>query len=220
MTVSIMQPYLLPYAGYYRLLKAQVFVIYDCVQFIRRGRIHRNELLNRNGQYDWFTLPIEKPGFHDRIDYVRFVTEWESELRSRAQAFPSFATAIERFPSLNCLFEVRDLDLIDYLERQLIATRDLLGLPARIIRSSSLNIPESLKGQDRILEICRQLNATDYVNVPGGVTLYQPEVFRGAGIELHILTDYKLGYESMLDLLATKAPEDIRTAIDTTYTFI
>ena len=87
MTVSIMQPYLLPYAGYYRLLKAQVFVIYDCVQFIRRGRIHRNELLNRNGQYDWFTLPIEKPGFHDRIDYVRFVTEWESELRSRAQAF-------------------------------------------------------------------------------------------------------------------------------------
>ena len=49
------------------------------------------------------------------------------------------------------------------------------------------------------------------------MTLYQPEVFRGAGIELHILTDYKLGYESMLDLLATKAPEDIRTAIDTTY---
>lgn len=34
------------------------------------------------------------------------------------------------------------------------------------------------------------------------------------------LSDYKLGYESMLDLLATKAPEDIRTAIDTTYTFI
>ena len=67
---------------------------------------------------------------------------------------------------MNCLFEVRDLDLTDYLERQLIATRDLLGLPARIIRSSSLNIPESLKGQDRILEICRQLNATDYVNVP------------------------------------------------------
>ncbi|MFZ7154261.1 MAG: WbqC family protein, partial [Bacteroidota bacterium] len=29
-----MQPYLLPYAGYYRLLKAEVFVIYDCVQFI------------------------------------------------------------------------------------------------------------------------------------------------------------------------------------------
>ena len=40
-----MQPYLFPYAGYFRLLsQVDEFVIYDCVQFPRRGRVHRTEV--------------------------------------------------------------------------------------------------------------------------------------------------------------------------------
>jgi hypothetical protein len=37
-TVAVMQPYFMPYAGYFRLFAAaDVFVLFDCVQFPRRG---------------------------------------------------------------------------------------------------------------------------------------------------------------------------------------
>lgn len=43
--VAIMQPYFLPYLGYFQLMAAvDVFVLFDNVQFIRRGHIHRNRI--------------------------------------------------------------------------------------------------------------------------------------------------------------------------------
>ena len=58
--IAIMQPYFLPYAGYFRLIaQTDIFVIYDCVQFPRRGWVHRNKLMDANGEEQWLTLPLE-----------------------------------------------------------------------------------------------------------------------------------------------------------------
>src|SRR6188472_3168309 len=60
-TVAIMQPYFIPYTGYFRLFAASdVFVIYDCVQFPRRGWVHRNKLIDASGAERWVTLPLVK----------------------------------------------------------------------------------------------------------------------------------------------------------------
>jgi hypothetical protein len=56
-----MQPYFLPYAGYFRLFAlSDLFVVYDCVQFPRRGWLHRNRLQNINKKPRWLTLPLLK----------------------------------------------------------------------------------------------------------------------------------------------------------------
>ena len=48
--VALMQPYFFPYAGYFRLFAAvDTFIIYDCVQFPRRGRVHRVEVPGPDG---------------------------------------------------------------------------------------------------------------------------------------------------------------------------
>jgi len=65
-----------------------------------------------------------------------------------------------------------------------------LGLRWHTIRSSSLDLPDSLHGQDRIIEIARRLGATRYINAPGGRDLYDPERFAAAGIELRFLDHY------------------------------
>ncbi|WP_340643645.1 WbqC family protein, partial [Phenylobacterium sp.] len=53
-----MQPYLLPYIGYFQLIAAaDVFVIYDDVQYMRGGWINRNRIL-LNGAPHWLTLPV------------------------------------------------------------------------------------------------------------------------------------------------------------------
>src|SRR5277367_4669735 len=72
-TVAIMQPYFFPYAGYFRLFAASdLFVIYDCVQFPRRGWVHRNRLIDVAGIERWLTLPLEKAPQSALIRDLRF----------------------------------------------------------------------------------------------------------------------------------------------------
>ena len=57
--VAVMQPYFFPYAGYFRLLDVvDHFVVFDCVQFPRRGRVHRTQVPGPTGGVEWLTLPL------------------------------------------------------------------------------------------------------------------------------------------------------------------
>ena len=48
-TVAIMQPYLLPYIGYFQLIAAvDTFVIYDNIKYTKKGWINRNRFLQNN----------------------------------------------------------------------------------------------------------------------------------------------------------------------------
>ena len=58
MRLAIMQPYFLPYIGYFQLMAAvDRFVILDDVNYIKGGWINRNRLPARNGTM-WLTLPL------------------------------------------------------------------------------------------------------------------------------------------------------------------
>src|SRR5580704_13576707 len=91
--VAIMQPYFVPYAGYFRLLAASdLFVIYDCVQFPRRGWVHRNKLLDASGEARWLTLPLERAPQSVLIQDLRFPPNAAKQLAERMRPFPLFAS--------------------------------------------------------------------------------------------------------------------------------
>ena len=59
MILGIMQPYFLPYIGYFQLMKAvDRYVNYDDVNYIKGGWITRNNLLV-NGRKQLFTIALE-----------------------------------------------------------------------------------------------------------------------------------------------------------------
>jgi len=87
---------------------------------------------------------------------------------------------------------------VDYIERMLKLTVTYCGIPWKVVRSSSLNVPAQVRGQDRILEIARRLGARRYVNAPGGRGLYAPSAFAEAGIELRFLPSYAGPHASIL----------------------
>lgn len=213
-TVAIMQPYFVPYAGYFRLLAAaDLFVIYDCVQFPRRGWVHRNRLPDAAGELQWLTLPLAKA---PRDAAIR-------DLAFRPDAAEAMAAEMRRFPLLSVddphglVDAVRDVcgAPLDYIERLLALAAGALGLPWRVLRSSSLEIPPDVRGQERILAIARAVGARRYVNPPGGRELYQHERFADAGVELRFLSDYEGGYASILARLlqepAQAVADEIRT---------
>jgi hypothetical protein len=189
-TVAIMQPYFMPYAGYFRLFQASdLFVIYDCVQFPRRGWVHRNRLADPRGVKRWLTLPLAKAPRDVLIRDLRFPPNAREVLAERLRPFN---LATEDRDVLEILAAMRDVSgsPASYLERLLEIVVRHLALPWKVMRSSALGIPAALRGQDRILEIARQLGATRYVNSPGGTDLYNPKDFAEAGLQLHFLAPY------------------------------
>ena len=62
-----------------------------------------------------------------------------------------------------------------------------LKIPTRFVLSSKLRKNNSLAGQERVIEICRVLGATEYVNLIGGKQLYQRDDFSRAGLTLKFL---------------------------------
>jgi hypothetical protein len=213
-TIAIMQPYFIPYAGYFRLFAASdLFVLYDCVQFPRRGWVHRNRLPDGAGTERWLTLPLERTARETLIRDLRFAPNAAATFAERLRTFPPLPRGVPALtPVLDALHDVRGIPM-DYLEGLLRQIVTYLGLPWNVIRSSTLDVPASIRGQARILEITRRLGARRYVNAPGGRGLYAPEAFAAAGVELAFLPDYAGPTSSILTRLLHEARDDVAAEI-------
>jgi hypothetical protein len=202
-TVAIMQPYFFPYAGYYRLaVAADVFVIYDCVQFPRRGRVHRCELADPSGRRRWLTIPLARQPRTTLVKDVEFADCARREFDRRLRRYPWLCVPrTEPQQRLAELLHGPLIRFIDFLDATLRLTFELLALTPRVVRSSTLRVDASVRGQDRILAIARAVGATRYVNAPGGTALYDRDAFAAAGLELDYLSRYQGPYSCMLAAL-------------------
>jgi hypothetical protein len=208
-TVAIMQPYFLPYAGYFRLFAASdLFVIYDCVQFPRRGWVHRNRLVDARGVERWVTLPLAKAPRHVLIRDLRFSHDALELLAARLRPFRLEAEDYEVQKILATMREVRGSP-VDYLERLLKSVVMYLGLSWSVMRSSALEVPTAIRGQQRILEISRRVGAARYVNAPGGTKLYDHNAFADAGMELCFLDRYPGPSSSILTRLIEESRDSL-----------
>jgi hypothetical protein len=212
-TVAIMQPYFYPYAGYFRLFsRADLFVIYDCVQFPRRGWVHRNRLSGADGQLQWLTLRVAHAPQDTSIHGIHLQDGAMEQLGQDLRRFPALRRwQADGYGGLP-LLEGASL-LVDYLECNLKAVLDRLGIDCPMVRSSSLAIDPELRGQQRILAIAAQLGARRYLNAPGGRELYDAATFAHAGIELEFLEPATGNPASLLERLCAADHEALRVDV-------
>ena len=107
MTIAIMQPYFLPYIGYFQLLNAvDTFVLYDDVSFINRGWVNRNNLLLGGKPY-LFTIPLANASQNRLIHEVQISqdTAWgKKTLKTFQQAYqkaPEFQVVFPLLEEIN-----------------------------------------------------------------------------------------------------------------------
>lgn len=210
-----MQPYFYPYAGYFRLFAAvDELVIYDCVQFPRRGRVHRCRVPGPSGAEEWLTLPLRRQSRATTIRELRFAARAREELDRRVARLPWIARAEGPQADRVRAHLAGPLDdVTSFLERGLDLVRDLLGFTTRTRRSSRLGIDPALRGQDRILAVCSAVGAECYVNAPGGRHLYDPAAFAERGIDLEYLPEYRGEYFLMLPALLQVSATSLRDDI-------
>lgn len=210
-TVAVMQPYFLPYAGYFRLFAAADRVaLFDCVQFPRRGWVHRNRLPGAAGNPAWLTLPLRTGAVQTRITDLQFADGAVDSLRQRCNRFPLLRDADH--PFLSTVLDPSP-DVVGYLETLLRQCCGILDLPFTTIRTSSLGIDPALRSQDRVLAIVEALGGDRYVNLEGGRTLYDSKAYADRGIELSFLPAWQGSSWSILQRILTETPDSVANEI-------
>ena len=226
MKLGIMQPYFLPYIGYFQLLNAvDKYVIYDNIQYTKKGWINRNRIL-QNGKDLMVTISLEKDS--DYLDVKeRYVSanfdkkKLLNQIRESYRKAPSFEQVI---PLIERIVNYDDNNLFYYIDNSVHEICRYLEINTEIIISSSLGIDHSLKGQDKVISICKELKASDYYNAIGGQDLYSPEEFRKENINLHFISSNPLEYKqfanefvpwlSVLDVMMFNPVEKIQSMLN------
>jgi len=209
-----MQPYFIPYAGYFRLFAAaDLFVVYDCVQFPRRGYVHRNKLTNDQGVPEWVTLPLKKSARDTtRICDLEFATDAVGKWPEHLQKFPVLASGKYQSPVKDAVLNIGG-NPPEYIVNILKLICAEVAINFNIAYSSALKIPDALRAEERILFIAKHFGATEYINSPGGRALYDEKNFANNGIKLKFLPDYHGNKISILERLLTENKKTLREEI-------
>ncbi|SDG80481.1 WbqC-like protein family protein [Dyadobacter soli] len=227
MTIAIMQPYIFPYIGYFQLINAvDKFIIYDDVNFINKGWINRNNLLV-GGKAHLFTLPLKDASQNKLILEVELARheQWQKKLLKTIQQSYQKAPGYQKVFEL--LEEIVNLEVDSINELCIYALKKTcayMGIGTEIVPSSTIYNNKHLKGQDRILDICKQEQATHYINPIGGVELYDKGKFENEGIRLDFIKSISSPYPqfknafvpwlSVIDVLMFNDPNDIRKQLE------
>jgi len=216
--IAVMQPYFFPYLGTYQLAAAvDEFVFFDDVAFIKKGYIHRNALL-LDGSAHPFSNPVRNVSQNRSIREHEYAGDWRPFLALVAAAYRK----APHVDAAMALIESIALDPDENVARKNALTMrrvlDHVGIGRRWSFSSETPAPE-LRGQDRIIDLCRLRGARTYVNAAGGRALYTPAAFAEAGLSLRFLRTLPHAYRqrsadfvanlSMIDLLMHCTPAEI-----------
>lgn len=193
-----MQPYLFPYIGYFQLMNTvDRFFVYDNIQFTKKGWINRNKILV-NGRGEYVTVPLKNGSDYADIRERYLADTWCAEQKKLAnRVVESYRKAphFDRiFPAIEkCLF-FEETNLFRFLLNSLKIIREVIGIATPITISSELNIDHQVKSEEKVIEICRAIDAETYINPAGGQGLYSVATFKKAGIHLQFLKASDIKY--------------------------
>jgi hypothetical protein len=191
-----MQPYLFPYLGYYQLAyHTEKLVFLDDVKFIKKGFIHRNTI-RLNGQPHRFTLPIMHPSQNRHINEHLFVDDVKKIINLITTAYRKAPYFSRTMPLIADIFEQTDRNVAKLAAKSILSVFEYLGLERCFLFSSEIPKNNSLKAQDRIIDICKNLGARCYTNAIGGLKLYSREVFEDANIKLEFIQIGNVTYKA------------------------
>ena len=227
MKLAIMQPYFMPYIGYFQLIASvDKFVVYDDVSFIKGGWINRNNI-KLQGQPKLITIPLQNGNSGVPIREVLIAKKKEywakkflrtvAESYSKAPYFEQVYPIFEEWISSKC-------ESISQLNVRIIEDIcSYLSLGIEIEKTSSIYGNADLSSVARVLDICKKEGATHYINAIGGRELYSHEIFKREQIKLSFLQPELNSYTqgkgaflkglSVLDVLMFNDADKLRSMV-------
>jgi len=194
--VAIMQPYFMPYIGYFQLIAAvDLFIVYDNVKYTKKGWINRNRILC-DGHEALISLPLKAGADSLHVRERQLAADFDARklVRQITGAYRSAPGFEETLRLVERICGHADRNLFGFLHHSIVATCRHLGLCTEVAVSSAFAIDHGLKAQDKVLALCQAAGATTYVNAIGGTELYSPDAFRDRGIDLRFIKSRPFEY--------------------------
>jgi hypothetical protein len=182
--VAILQPGYLPWLGFFdQMLRADVFVLLEDVQYTVRDWRNRNRIKTANGIL-WLTVPVRAKGVRTRpIKDVEIDNEqnWQ---RAHFKSLKTFYRKAEYFDeiisSVSDMYHKKYRFLIDIDMDFILKVQEYLSIPSKLIFSSSLN--SAATKDEKLLSVCKSLDATHYLSGTAAQNYLREEIFTDEGI--------------------------------------
>lgn len=186
--VVIHQPDFMPYMGFFdRLLKADIYVVLDNVQYVRGSSDHwtnRDQIKTKNGA-TWITVNVKKAHRETNICDIYLAEEhgWRDRCRnmfrenySKAPYYGEINPYIEEMLNFDCE------RLMDFNLNVIRKVNELLDIDVEIVLASDLK-PEG-HSNELLVNIMKKLGQTRYLSGTGARDYYEEEIYVENGIEI------------------------------------
>lgn len=223
-----MQPYFMPYIGYFQLINAvDQFVIYDDVNYIKGGWINRNNILV-NGKKNLFTIPLSNASSFKQINEIEINTGQYNKWRLKF--LKTLTQSYSKAPYFNDVYPIIEISLKEekmlhsLLVNSIQEICNFIGIDTFIHNSSVGFHNKNLNREDRLINICNRLKANTYINTIGGQELYDKDYFAKQNIALKFIKTDTVVYEqnssefvpslSIIDVLMFNSRDQIQLMLN------
>lgn len=213
MTIAIMQPYFMPYLGYFQAIAAvDKYILYDNLAYIVNGWVNKNRIRQRNNPPSWITVPIKQKSSYTMIADTQIDNSkpWKKNMLATIKlAYAKADYKEEIMPLIEEIF-FEEYETISELNcKSIIKICKFLELKTEVIvdRNPYLDIEKGLKFLEngdysafpymtqthpikkvaRPIAICKMEGASHFVNAIGGTELYDKSEFAQYGIKLDFI---------------------------------
>lgn len=221
MIVAISQPMYMPWYGIFEQIKASdIFVHYDDVQLPTASSFMTRVQINSFHSIKWLNLPVSRlDGRHSLINRCEIQNDkWRKKhLLTIEYAYAKCPFYEDAKKLVTKIIEYPDNNLASFTAHSVEVIASYLHIKTKFIKSSELSVPGH--ASQRILDICKHLDATAYITGLGALNYLRHEDFEEHGIKIfypeyscaqfsHINSDFT-PYVSIIDFIAHKGPEAV-----------
>lgn len=219
MKLAIMQPYFMPYIGYFQAISAvDKYILYSNLNFIKESWMNRNRVLMRDGKIVTITVPLKSKSSYSMIYDVEIDNSkpWkEKMLKTIQMCYSKKPFYKEIFDLLNSMLTPEYTHLKDLNNSTIVSISHYLDIQTVIdvdnsrfldMENGMVNIEEDyshlpyllktkpIRKVARVIEMCRREGSNDFYNAIGGQELYSKEEFKQYDIRLNFVRTNNIEY--------------------------
>ena len=195
MKLGIMQPYFLPYIGYFQLIQlVDIYVIADDLNFIKNSYIKKNSILD-NGAPALISLQLIGASQNKLINEIEVGDNVDKLLTAIQRRYSKAPYFKDVFPLLQTILSSKEKNLARFLGYSLMEISSYLGIQTKFLYSSEIEKNNDLKFDARIKDICKSVGSEHYINAIGGKELYNKDEFAKEGIKLSFIDTKNIEYK-------------------------
>lgn len=228
MRLGIMQPYFFPYLGYYSLIKnTDQWIVFDNVQFIRHGWIERNRILKPGEGWQYISVPLQKHERSAKIQEVKIRDEnWKEKIFRQLEHYKKAPFYHKTIEVLQNSLDIETDSIVKLNAHILKTTCSYLGInfDYQLFSEMDLVIEPVNDAGEWALNISKAMGASQYVNPPGGIEIFDKEKFEASNIALRFLSIELSTYSqrratfepglSIIDVMMFNDPSTISAMLD------